>query len=64
MEGSAGGRSQLFTIRIWLEELDRTTVELRGQVRHVATGSTQHFREWSDLQEFLASHIEAGKGES
>ncbi len=46
------GSSELFTIRLWMEELGEG-VDYRGQVKHVVSGATRHFREWGDLQAFL-----------
>lgn len=45
--------SELFTIRLWAEELDEEGREYRGQVKHVVTGVTRNFREWADLEAFL-----------
>ena len=45
--------SQLFTIRLWIEELDERRREYRGQVKHVVSGVTRNFREWADLEAFL-----------
>lgn len=44
--------SELFTIRLWMEELGEG-VDYRGQVKHVVSGATRHFREWGDLEAFL-----------
>lgn len=46
------GNSELFTIRLWLEELGEG-VDYRGQVKHVVSGASRHFREWADLEAFL-----------
>lgn len=48
----AYGNSELFTIRLWMEELGEG-VDYRGQVKHVVTGATRNFREWADLEAFL-----------
>lgn len=45
--------SQLFTVRLWMEELDEARREYRGQVKHVVSGVTRNFRDWSDLEAFL-----------
>lgn len=45
--------SQLFTIRLWMEDLDDRRQEYRGQVKHVVSGVTCNFREWTDLEAFL-----------
>ena len=41
--------SQLFTLRLWLEELGEGRAEWRGQLRHVTSGQTCYFRSWSSL---------------
>ena len=35
-----------------MEELGEG-VDYRGQVKHVVSGATRHFREWADLEAFL-----------
>lgn len=57
-----GSPSQLFTIRLWVEELDEQRREYRGQVKHVVTGLTRNFRDWSDLQAFLIGTLDEHKG--
>lgn len=42
-------RSQLFTIRLWSEELGNGRIELRGQVQHVLSSETYYFRDWVTL---------------
>jgi len=46
-------RSQLFTVRVWQEELGEGRSEWRGQVRHVLSGETRHFRDWPSLVTFI-----------
>lgn len=41
--------SQLFTLRLWPEELGDGSVEWRGQVQHVTSGRQRTFREWPAL---------------
>ena len=41
--------SQLFTLRLWLEELGEGRAEWRGQLRHVTSGQTYYFRSWQEL---------------
>ncbi len=48
-----GSPSQLFTIRLWIEDLEEREREYRGQAKHVVSGVTRNFREWSDLEAFL-----------
>jgi len=42
-------RSHLFTVRLWSEALGDGQAEWRGQVRHVASGETRYFRDWTSL---------------
>jgi hypothetical protein len=44
--------SQLFTVRIWEEELGNGQTELRGKVQHVTSGEARYFRDWSTLVAF------------
>jgi len=59
--GSESGHrpSQLFTLRLWPEELGNGQVEWRGSVQHVPSGQQRYFREWPALvaavQEILAA---------
>jgi hypothetical protein len=46
-------RSQLFTVRLWSEALGHGQHEWRGQVRHVTSGETRYFRDWSTLVAFV-----------
>ncbi len=50
---SSGIGSQLFTIRVWTEEISATESELRGKVLHVSSGETRYFRDWPRLTAFL-----------
>jgi len=44
--------SQLFTVRVWLEELGNGQTEWRGKVQHVTSGEVRYFRDWSTLVAF------------
>ena len=46
-------RSQLFTLRVWLEEGENGRLEMRGTVRHVLSGETRHFRDMHLLKHFI-----------
>lgn len=56
-------RSELFTVRLWPEELGESQVEWRGRVQHALSGRTCHFRAWPELfaffMEFVAAETEA-----
>ena len=51
--------SQLFTMRVWREELDEGRYEWRGKAQHALSGETRYFRQWEDLIEFVQ---EKGEG--
>jgi hypothetical protein len=57
MTEKAAGRSHLFTVRLWREEV-RDGTEVRGSVQDLASGSTRSFRSWTALTEFLAERME------
>ena len=40
--------SQLFTIRVWQENVD-DQMQWRGKLRHVPSGEIRHFRGWAAL---------------
>jgi hypothetical protein len=52
-ERQAQHDTQLFSIRLWPEDLGNGRAEWRGQVRHLPTGETHYFREWPVLVSFL-----------
>ncbi len=51
-------QTQLFIVRVWLEDLGNGKTESRGQVKCVLSGEVRYFREWfiliTILQEMLA----------
>ena len=49
--------SQLFTLRVWVEELENGRFEFRGTLKHILTGETHHFRDWPTL----IHHIESAR---
>ena len=54
--------TQLFTVRLWREDLGEGRSEWRGQVQHVSSGETRYFRDWQMLavcvHDMLASCVE------
>jgi hypothetical protein len=52
--------SHLFTLRIRAEPLGHGQFELRGQVRHVLTGETRYFREWTTLIAYVTERLGVG----
>jgi hypothetical protein len=45
--------SQLFTLRVWMEEVGDNRLEMRGTIRHVLSGETRHFRDTAVLRQFV-----------
>jgi len=41
--------SQLFTIRVWLEEETDGQNQWRGKLCHIPSGESRHFRGWAAL---------------
>ncbi len=50
--------SQLFTVRVWYELMEADTWEVRMQTRHILSGETRYFRQWSLLAAYLTSKLE------
>jgi len=46
-------RSQLFTVRVWHEDLGEGGSEWRGKVQHTLSGEVCYFRDWQTLVTFL-----------
>ena len=61
MNESPAVDSQLFVLRVWVEVLGEGRFEIRGQVKHIQTGETAYFREWSDLLTFLTRRLQVGE---
>lgn len=58
MDTTQASGSQLFVLRIWVEEVGHGRFEIRGQVKHVPSTETVYFRKWSTLQAFLTQRLE------
>ncbi len=56
--------SQLFTVRLWVEELGNGQTEWRGQVQHVLSGEKRYFRDWSTLMAFLLVKLQELEGDN
>lgn len=56
-------RSQLFTVRLWYERVDAGQWEVRMQAKHILTGETRYFREWSVLATYLTNKLDAPRPE-
>ncbi len=57
-------RSQLFSVRIWREELAESHHEWRGKVQHVSSGEAFYFRRWSELAAHLEDWLDQGEWEA
>ena len=53
--------SQLFTLRVWREDMGSGCWETRGRLRHVLTGETYYFRDWATLTRLVESYAQAGQ---
>jgi hypothetical protein len=47
--------SQLFTIRVWLEEEADGQAQWRGKLCHIPSGESRHFRGWAALIPLILS---------
>jgi hypothetical protein len=56
-------RTQLFTVRLWLEPIGGQQMEVRGKLCHVLTNETQYFRNFSGLAKLLGSYLHYGEKE-
>jgi hypothetical protein len=54
-------RSQLFTLRVWGEDVGNGRIEFRGTLKHITTGETIHFRNWNTLIQHLETTWEQKK---
>jgi hypothetical protein len=52
-------RSYLFMLRFWPEDMGDGRIEWRGQIKHVLSGETSYFRDWSALLAYLEQHLAA-----
>lgn len=57
-------QSQLFTLRLWVERLGKEPTEVRIQVRHVLTGETRYFREWTLFIMYVLAKLQENDPES
>lgn len=51
-------KSQLFTLRVWPEELGDGRVEWRGRVQRVVSGEGVYFHDWEAMMAFLLKTLE------
>ena len=50
--------SQLFLVRLWKETRRDDEFQVRIQVRHVLSGETYNFRNWSDIVTYLTVKLD------
>jgi len=50
--------SQLFTLRVWPEEISTGHIEWRGKIQHVVDGETLYFHDWEAMISFLLKTLE------
>jgi len=46
-------KSQLFTLRVWMEMMENGRYEMRGTLRHVLTGETYYFSDWQAMIRYV-----------
>jgi hypothetical protein len=51
--------SQLFTVRVWKESVQHGSPQVRVQVKHVLSGATRTFSEWSQVLAFIVEKMQA-----
>ena len=54
---SQSPRSQLFTVRVWKEEVSNGQIEWRGKVQLVNGGDVRYFRDWDALVPLLLTML-------
>ena len=47
----------VFIVRLWLEQLDDTRAEIRGEVRHVSSRERRFLRDWLMLESFFLEKL-------
>jgi hypothetical protein len=57
MNAPSAPGTQLFVLRLWVEDLGDGRSEWRGQLKHLPTGETHYFRGWSQLQELFRASV-------
>jgi hypothetical protein len=51
-------KTHLFAVRLWVEAFNDGKGELRMQVKHVMSGETRYFRDWSTLAIYLDEFVQ------
>ncbi|MBV7338787.1 hypothetical protein KFU94_63325 [Chloroflexi bacterium TSY] len=55
-------RTHLFTVRLWIEQIDEDCAEARGRVQHVLNGDVCYFRTWRELTTFFDRMLQELEG--
>ncbi len=58
---ASSAASQLFTVRVWVESKHDGSTQVRVQVKHVLSGATRTFREWSQVVAFITARLQASE---
>jgi len=45
--------SQLFALRLWTEQQDPASTEVRFKVQHVLSGEVRYTRNWAEVEAFV-----------
>jgi len=53
-------RTCLFVVRLWLEPLDDSRTEIRGEVRHISSGERRYVRTRAALEAFFIEKLSEG----
>jgi hypothetical protein len=54
----------IFTLRLWLEQLDHNSSEWRGEVKNTSTGEIRYFRNGLSLYTALCNMLDVSSGAS
>lgn len=55
-------RTQLFTVRLWVEQIEPDRAEVRGRVQYVLSGDARYFRTWQELTNFFDLMLQEVEG--
>lgn len=56
--------SYLFTLRVWVEDVGNGRSEIRGVLKYILTGETQHFRDWHTMSQLIETFILSPQSET
>lgn len=58
---ASSAASQLFTVRVWVESAQGGSRQVRVEVKHVLSGASRTFREWSQVVAFIEDRLQDGE---